>query len=100
MFMQMVHEETHAKDHSDGGESEVVSEDFANEQIPAYEDCVEDGDDEESETSATEDGGDEEIAFDFDSFKSDESLLDNGDESEWEVSDFLSSDESDNDWEP
>ena len=93
----------------DGGRKE----DIATEQIPEYEESIEDADDdeqippeydesiedaddEEGETSVIEDGGEEDVEF---FLKSDDSLLDNDDESEWEVSDFQSSEESENDWE-
>ena len=91
--MQMVHEERRKEEYE---ESLGRKEDIATEQIPEYEESIEDADDEEGETSVIEDGGEEDVEF---FLKSDDSLLDNDDESEWEVSDFQSSEESENDWE-
>ena len=73
---------------------------------PPYENNVEDGDDEES---ANEEGHNEEKEFcpdsynDFDDnllYNCNEEFSDNSIESEWEVSDFLTTDESDNEWKP
>lgn len=110
-FMQMVHEERRKEEYEEsslGRKEDIATEQIPeyeesiedaddDEQIPEYDESIEDADDEEGETSVIEDGGEEDVEF---FLKSDNSLLDNDDESEWEVSDFQSSEESDNDWEP
>ena len=106
----MVHEET--KLDEDEALTDIISKSYRvnessdNEQNPPYENNVEDGDDEES---ANEEGHNEEKEFcsdsynDFDDnllYNSNEEFSDNSIESEWEVSDFLTTDESDNEWKP
>ena len=108
-FKQMVHEET--KLDEDEALTDIISKSYRvdessdNEQNPPYGNNVEDGDDEES----ANEGHNEEKEFCSDSYNDfDDNLLyncneefsDNSIEFEWEVSDFLTTDESDNEWKP